>query len=104
MLAGTAARPAVQTQVHARLERYTRSNACIRYTVTCKYLLDTRITLASSNMRGFLRVQVFDERWIQDCQAIREVECDSSGEEPTIVKVFVAMNLCSMQGAPKECL
>ena len=49
-----------------------------------------------------MQVHVFDKREVKDCQAIRILACDSYGVEPTIVKLFVAMNLSSTQGAQKS--
>ena len=53
-------------------------------------------------MFGFLHVQVFDEREVQECQAFPSIACDSSGEEPTIVMLFVRKYLSSMHAAPNE--
>ena len=45
---------------------------------------------------------VIEERSLDQGQAYRALESDSSGEEPTIVKIFVRNNLSIMHAAPKE--
>ena len=56
----------------------------------------------AEHMFFFLRGQVFDARGLGQVQAIWAPEGDSSGEEPTIVKIFVRNNLSIMHAAPKE--
>ena len=56
----------------------------------------------SHGMRRYRRLLGIEERGLGLGQAHGSLDSDSAGEESTIVKVVVAMNLTSTQGAPKE--
>ena len=51
---------------------------------------------------GFSRQFYWVERVLEEGQALRALQCDSAGAEPTIVMIFGRMNLSSMHAAPKE--
>ena len=55
-------------------------------------------------MRDFCWQPIFDERVLGEGQAVSWLESDSSGAEPTIAMIFVAVNLSSKHAAPKGCL
>ena len=47
-------------------------------------------------------MQVFDERGVKECQALSSTDCDSSGAESTIEKMFAGNDLSRKYAAPKE--
>ena len=62
-----------------------------------------RVKLCGQDVVGGLRRQLlFDERGLEEGQALGPLVCDSSGAEATIVKMFAGNNLSIKHAAPKE--
>ena len=53
-------------------------------------------------MRRSRRLLEIEERGLGQVQAHGSLDNDSAGEEATITRIVVAINLSRMQGAPKE--